>query len=689
MNYSLSNDNPLLNLQNTKPIDFAKILERKGIDFLPALEYYKKITLERIEKIKSEKEPDFENTILALELSNQEIQECASAYYVLFNSECIPEIQELALTISEFLANLSNDIYLDDILFQKVNEVYQTKKGIQSKEQNRLLEIFWKQFKRNGALLNKESKKRIREIDLELSQLSPKFSENLLKATNQFELHITDENDLRGLPENLLAQGRENAKIRNKEGYIFTLQFPEYLPFITYCENSELRRKMYIAYRSRAYQGETNNTEIIKKILKLREERANLLGYKNHSEYVLEERMAKNQETVMNFLEELYNKVYPYALKEIEELKNWVKENLNNSISEIQPWDYRYYFEKMKKQKFQFHEESLRPYFPLENVIKGIFEVAKRLYNYSFKETSDVSLYHPDVRVFQVFENNEFLGLLYLDLFPRKTKRSGAWMTTIREQGLMGDQILRPHIGIVCNFTKPLPDLPSLLTFDEVKTLFHEFGHALHALSSKVTFRSLAGTNVYWDFVELPSQIMENWIKEKETLHIFAQHYKTKEPIPEEIIQKIKDSENFQAGVQFLTQLQYGFLDMYFHITRADEIQDIKEFEQSVTEKTRIFKEPEEVCISTGFAHIFAGGYSAGYYSYKWAEVLEADAFEFFKEKGIFNQDVAGLFKNYILEKGNTEDPMDLYIQFRGRKPHIDSLLNKFHLIKPDGAIAR
>lgn len=673
-------ENPLMNLDPNRPIDLKKLLENQGRDFLPSLEFYKKITLERIEQIKKIENPNFENTILALENADQEIKECASCYYVLYNAECIEEIQKIAPEISSFLANFANDIYLDEELFRKIDYVYKNQIGIQNQEQKRLTHFYWENFKRNGALLSQEQKKRLREIDEELSKLSPKFSENVLKSTNAFELQIIDSKDLDGLPENLIEQGKINAEQKNKEGWIFTLQYPEYIPFITYCKNRDLRKKMYLAFRSRGLEKELDNRPIIKRILELRNERAKLLGYQNHCHYVLEERMAKTPENVMSFLNELYQNVYHHAKKELEELKHWIKTHLKENI-DLQPWDLRYYSEKYKKFLYDIDQEMLRPYFPLENVIEGIFLLAKKLYNLDFIKDESIEGYHKEVKIYKVYEGENYIGRFYLDLFPRETKKSGAWMTTIREQGLFLDQIVRPEVGIVCNFTKPTKDKPSLLTYEEVRTLFHEFGHSLHGLLSNVTYRSLAGTNVYWDFVELPSQIMENWIKEKEMLDLFAKHYQTEEKIPFEIIKKLKDSENFQAGIQFLIQLNYAFLDMYFHLEEPENIHDILEFERKVTEKTRLFEEPENVCISTSFSHIFAGGYSSGYYSYKWAEVLEADAFEYFKEKGIFNQEIANKFRKFILEKGNTEDPMELYIQFRGRQPDLKTLLKKFGLL--------
>lgn len=673
------NTNPLLNLSSKTSIHLQKLIKNKGKDFLPALKHYKNLTLQRIQEIKKTQNLDFDTVVFALENSDQEIRECASCYYLLFNAECIEEILSIAPEISTFLANLSNDIFLDEGLFSKVDYVYQHQKEL-SNEQKRLTEHFWKSFKRNGALLPVLQKKRIRELDEELSKLSPKFSENVLKSTNAFELHLTDTNDLEGLPENLIEQGKINAEQRNKKGWVFTLQYPEYIPFVTYCKNRELRKKMYLAFRSRGLEKEYNNLSIVKRILELRYERARLLGYQNHCEYVLEERMAKNPKTVMNFLEELYQNVHRKAKEELQELQDWVTYSLKENIK-IEPWDLRFYSEKYRKYLFNIDQEMLRPFFPLEGVIKGLFEIAKKLYNLDFVQENSVETYHKDVLVFKVYEQEKYIGLFYLDLFPRETKKNGAWMTTIREQGIFLDQKVRPEVGIICNFTKPTNQNFSLLTYEEVKTLFHEFGHSLHGLLSDVTYRTLAGTNVYWDFVELPSQIMENWAKEKEALDLFAKHYQTKETIPDEIIQQLKKSENFQAGIQFLTQLNYAFLDMYLHLENPEYIKDIKDFEKSVTKKTRLFEEPETVCISSSFSHIFAGGYSSGYYSYKWAEVLEADAFDCFKQEGIFNQQVAEKFRKCILERGNTEDPMELYIRFRGRKPDTKALLKKFDLL--------
>ncbi len=674
-----NNDNPLLNLTPNQSVDLQKLIENKGKDFLPALEYYKTLTLQRIEEIKKNRNLDFENIIFALENSDQEIRECASCYYLLFSAECTEEIQNIAPEISAFLANLSNDIFLDEDLFKKVDYVYQNQKEL-LQEQKKLTEYFWKNFKRNGVLLPHIKKNRIRELDKELSKLTPKFSENILKSTNAFELHITHTSDLEGLPETLIEQGRINAEQRNKKGWVFTLQYPEYIPFMTYCKNRELRKKMYISFRSRGLEKEYNNLPIIKRILEIRYERAKLLGYQNHCEFVLEERMAKTPETVMNFLEELYQNVYTKAKEELQELQEWVANYLKEDIK-IEPWDLRFYSEIYKKYLYNIDQESLRSYFPLDYVLKGMFEVAKRLYNLDFVQDHLTKTYHKDVLIYKVYEKEASIGIFYLDLFPRETKKTGAWMTTIREQGIFLNQNVRPEVGIVCNFTKPTNQKPSLLTHEEVKTLFHEFGHSLHGLLSKVNYRTLAGTNVYWDFVELPSQIMENWAKEKESLDLFARHYQTGESISEEIIQQLKKSENFQAGIHFLTQLNYAFLDMYFHMQNPDDIKDILEFEKEVTKKTRLFEEPEQVCISSSFSHIFAGGYSSGYYSYKWAEVLEADAFEYFKQEGIFNQKIAEKFKKYILEKGSTEDPMELYVQFRGRKPDTKALLRKFDLL--------
>lgn len=648
-------------------------------DFLPALEHYRKLAESRLEAIRTSTDaPDFDNTILAIETAAEELEEVSSAYYVLFSAEATPEIQAIAAEVASFLADFSSDLFLDPVLFQRVQSVKETEAGVDTPEKRRLLELTYRNFKRNGALLSDEKKETLRQIDRDLSQLSPAFSEHVLHATNAFTLHIEDAAHVDGLPESLLEQAAARAKKDGKQGWVFTLQYPDYMPFMTYCKERSLREKMYRAFRGRGLEADTDNRPIIQKILRLRHERARLLGYSTHADYVLEERMAGSRQTVVDFLEDLLAKVHPAAQSELEELRRFASEK---GCDDLQPWDVRFYSEQLKKERYDFDQESLRVYFPLDRVLSGLFEVARRLYGLTLTERKDVPVYHEEVRVFEVTDGAEHVGLFYMDLFPRETKKGGAWMTSIREQGLCRGSVERPHVGIVCNFTRPSESRPSLLTMDEVRTLYHEFGHALHGLLSRVTYRSLAGTNVYWDFVELPSQIMENWTREREALDIFARHYETDEPIPSDLLERMKAAETFQAGMQFLTQLNYGLLDMAYHTADPETITDVQAFEAKVTERSTLLPDPEGLCISTGFSHIFAGGYSAGYYSYKWAEVLEADAFDLFREKGIFDEGTARSFRENILERGNSEHPMDLFVRFRGRSPDPEALLRRDGLV--------
>lgn len=516
------------------------------------------------------------------------------------------------------------------------------------------------------------------ELSIKKCLCSPQFSENVLKATNEFELWISEEKDLEGLPESAIESAKSAASSKGHPSkWLFTLHAPSYIPFLTYSAIRSLREKIWRGFNTRAYKGPWDNQENIKKIIKLREERAHLLGFKNHAAFVLEERMAKDSETVQTFLQDLLKPAKDAAQKEVDEIKKFAWEI--DKIDNIMPWDWPYYSEKLKEKKYSFSEEELRPYFKIENVVEGVFEHARRLYDLKFLESKEIPVYHEDVRVYEVFEEstNKYIGLLYTDFFPRETKRNGAWMTSFKEQGLLQGKVHRPHISIVCNFTEPTPTKPSLLTFEEVLTLFHEFGHALHGLLSNCQYRSLGGTNVYWDFVELPSQIMENWVKQKESLDIFAQHYETKEPIPNELFEKIKKAEKYQAGYFALRQIQFGVLDLAWHTVDSRQINAVDEFEKQVTSEYRLIPFIEGTNSSCSFSHIFAGGYSAGYYSYKWAEVLDADAFEYFLEQGLFNKKVAQKFKENILSRGGTEHPMDLYVKFRGRKPDTQALLRR------------
>ena len=672
--------NPFFQSYNT-PFDTIPFDTIKLEHFMPAIEEGLKEARENIRAIKDNPEiPSFDNTILALQISGELLDEVTTVYFNLYSAESNDEFKALAQKISPMLAEFQSQVLTDSKLFKKVEKVYKEQKGLNA-EQKRLVEHYYKQFVRNGANLTPEKKKKLEEIDKELSTLSPKFSQNLLKSTNAFELHITDENDLEGLPEGAKEAAVFAAKKKGKKGgWLFNLQIPSVLPIYKYAKNRKIREKMNRAYGARAYNDEFDNREILKRIAQLRQERAELLGYKTHAQYVLEERMAETPETVEAFLERVYSVAFPAAKKEIEEIKKLALET--DALEDFQTWDSAYYSEKLKKIKYNYDEEELRPYFKVENVIDGLFKVAEKLYGITFKELKDIPVYHQEVKVFEVTDKDgSHLGLLYMDLFPRETKRNGAWMTDYKTQGLAHGKIRRPHVGIVANLTPSTDKKPSLLELSEVQTLFHEFGHALHGLLSDCTYQTLASPNVYWDFVELPSQIMENWTLEKEALDMFAVNYKTGEKMPDTLIQKVKKAQNFNKGMANIRQLSFGFIDMAWHAKDPREIEDVVAFEDKVFEKTRLLPKVDGTNMSCSFGHIFAGGYSSGYYSYKWAEVLEADSFELFQEKGIFNQEIADSFRKNILSKGNTAHPMELYMKFRGREPDPDAMLKRDGLL--------
>ena len=506
------------------------------------------------------------------------------------------------------------------------------------------------------------------------------FGENTLAETNNFQLHITKEGDLKGLPEDAKEAAADLAKSKEKTGWIFTLDFPSYMPFVTYIENRELRKKMAISFGKKAFQNnEYNNEEITKKIIALRHERSNLLGYETHAHFVLEERMAQNPTTVLTFLNDILEKAKPAAKKEFDQLAAFAKEL--DGIEQLEKWDSAYYSEKLKQKLFNLDDEILKPYFKLENVLNGAFTIAEKLFGITFNEVFDIDKYHSDVQTFEVLdENKNLVAIFYTDFFPRKGKRNGAWMTSFKPQYSKEGINERPHVSNVCNFTPPTATKPSLLTFNEVTTLFHEFGHGLHGILANTTYPSLSGTSVFWDFVELPSQIMENWCYEPEALALFAKHYETGEIIPQEYVEKIKESASFLEGMSTLRQLSFGLLDMEYH-GKNQQIDNINAFEKQAMGDTSLFPDVAENCMSVSFSHIFQGGYSAGYYSYKWAEVLDADAFAYFQEKGIFNTEVATKFKDNVLSKGGTEHPMTLYTNFRGRGPKADALLKRAGLI--------
>ena len=680
--------NPLLNYftQKDEAVPFDLI---KTEHYMPAIESAITEAKNNFSKINLNKDINFESTILALEQVSEKVDTISTIYFNLFSSEANQAHQDLAQHISPILSNFSSDISLDSNIFNRIKFVYENRKLLNLKcEELRLTEKMFKDFSRNGALLNDTDKQKLRQIDQELSVLSPKYSENVLKATNAFELWIENESDLKGLPDGAIEAAALSAEQKNQKGkWLFTLNAPSLIPFLTYAENRELREKLWRANSSKSFGGAFDNQEIILKIVRLKYERALLLGYKNHADYVLEERMAEKSSTVFDFLNKILEPSKTAALKDLEEVKNF-KKSLTG-YDDIKPWDFGFYSEKLKEQKYSFNAEELRPYFKLENVVNGVFEHARRLYGLSFKPTTEYATYHSDVKTFEVYENAEtygmteknYVGLFYTDFFPRETKKSGAWMTSYREQGLWGNSVKRPHVSIVCNFTKPTLTKPSLLDYDEVTTLFHEFGHALHGLLSNCKYKSLSGTNVFWDFVELPSQIMENWAREKEGLDLFATHFETNELLPATLIEKIKKAEKFQSGWASLRQVSFGLLDMKWYTTNPNDILNVDSFENESQSNTRIIAKEIGTNMSCSFSHIFAGGYSAGYYSYKWAEVLDADAFEYFKEQGLFNKATASKFKNAILSRGGTDHPMKLYVEFRGREPDADSLLRRDGLI--------
>tara|TARA_R110000823_G_scaffold266883_1_gene386671 strand:+ start:76635 stop:78659 length:2025 start_codon:yes stop_codon:yes gene_type:complete len=671
-------NNPLLQPFNTAP--FSKI---ENEHFLPAIKQLIKDTKDEINTItENTDEPTFKNSVEALERTGEQLNRVTGIFFNLNSAETNEEIQKIAQEVSPLLSDFKNDLLLNEALFKRVKSVYDRKDSMTlSAEESMLLEKQYKGFARNGANLSEDKKEKLRKVDQDLSKLSLTFGEHVLAETNKYELHITDEDKLSGLPEGAKEEAADTAKEKGKDGWMFTLAYPSYIPFMTYADNRELRKELSLAFGSKAFhKDELDNQEIVLQIANLRYQRAQLLGYDSHAHFVLEERMAETPEKVNSFLDELLQKAKPAAQKEFAELETFVKEL--DGIDQLQKWDGAYYAEKLKQKRFNLNDEKLKPYFELKNVINGVFTVAKKLYGLSFEEVNNIDKYHPEVKTYRVTDADDALvAIFYADFHPRAGKRNGAWMTIYKQQEIKNGNNERPHISIVCNFTKPTASKPSLLTFNEVTTLFHEFGHALHGMLANTTYASLSGANVYWDFVELPSQILENWCYEKETLELFATHYKTGEVIPMEYVKKIKESAAFHEGMKTLRQLSFGMLDMAWHGGNPTEIKDVKAHEKEAFGETVLYPDVASNCMSTSFSHIFQGGYSAGYYSYKWAEVLDADAFAYFKEEGIFNKTVADKFKNFVLSQGGTEDPMELYIKFRGKKPNPDALLKRAGLI--------
>ena len=659
---------------NTK-YETAPFQEIKEENYLPAFQELIAQSEKEIDAIANNSaEATFENTIEALAYSGEQLDRVSSIFFNLNSAETNDEIQKIAQEVSPILTEFSSKISQNEKLFQRIKKVFDEKENLDlNEEQKTLLNETYKGFVRNGALLNEKDKKKLEKIDIDLSVKSLNFGQNVLAATNAYFKHITSKEDLAGIPEPILAQYAEEAKERGLEGYAITLQYPSYIPAMTYADNRNLRQELALANGKKAFDGgEFDNQNLIKEIINLRQQKAELLGYKNFAEYVLEERMAESPKKVFDFLNQLLTAATPYAEKEITQLKELAKAD---GIDKMEAYDHAYYAEKLRKQKFDLNDEELKPFFPLEKVQDAVFDLAGKLFNLDFKEVTDIQKYHSEVRVYEVFENNNLKAVLYVDYFPRKGKRAGAWMTSFKNQWKKDSTNSRPHISVVCNFSKPTTDTPSLLTFQEVTTLFHEFGHALHGILADTQYPNLSGTSVKWDFVELPSQFLENYCYEPEFLKTFAKHYQTGEVLSDEKIKKINESKNFMEGYQTLRQLGFGLLDMAYH-TQPEAVQNIKTFETEQTEKCSLYPINAETAISPSFSHIFQGGYSAGYYSYKWAEVLDADAFQYFKENGIFNSEIARKYKN-LLSLGGTQAPMELYKAFRGSEPKVESLLKR------------
>lgn len=670
--------NTLLEEFDTPP--FSKISEK---DYTPAIKAAIIMAKKEIQDIvNSLEEPTFENTIIKLEEAGSKLDRITAIFFNLNAAETNPDIQKIAKEIAPWLSEFKNDITLNQTLFERVKKVYEQINTLAfTAEEHTLLEKQYKSFSRNGANLKNSDKNKLREIDTKLANLALQFGENVLADTNNFELLLTDKKDLDGLPEGAKEAAKILAEQREKKGWLITLDYPSYIPFMTYAKNRALRKKLALAFGKKGFQNNDNNNEsIVLEIVTLRQERANLLGYETHANFILEERMAESPEKVLTFLNDLLEKAKPAAEREFQNLENYAKKQ--DGINRLEKWDAAYYSEKLKMELFDLDQEVLKPYFKLDNVILGAFEIAKKLFAINFEEIHSIDKYHEDIRTYKVTDaDGNFVSHFYADFHPRAGKRNGAWMTSYKSQQIQGDINHRPQVSIVCNFTKPTETKPSLLTFNEVTTLFHEFGHALHGMLANTTYKSLSGTSVSWDFVELPSQILENWCYEKEALELFAKHYSTGETIPMEFIRKIKASATFHEGMQTLRQLSFGLLDMQWHSGSIEEIISVKDFEKHAFKDTNLYPDVAENCMSTSFSHIFQGGYSAGYYSYKWAEVLDADAFEYFLEKGIFNTEVASKFKDNVLSKGGTEKPMILYKRFRGQEPKPEALLKRAGLL--------
>lgn len=648
-------------------------------DYEPAIREGMRIEDEEIKAITDNPEPPtFSNTVLALERAGQLLDRVTTVLFNLMSAETCDEMEAIAEKMMPELSEHSNNISLNEKLFERIKCVYTQRESLNlTPKERRLLEKTYDGFIRNGANLSDADKETFRKLSMELSTLTLRFSQNHLKETNKYELVLTSEAELEGLPESIIEAAAHTAKEKGKEGWIITLQAPSYVPFMKYSSNRNLRKELYMAYNTQCtHRDELDNTDIVKQLVNLRMELALLLGFTDYADYVLRKRMAENSEHVYQLLNQLLDAYTPTAHKEVAEIEALAQE-MEGKDFRLMPWDFSYYAEKLKNKKFNLDEEALRPYFELSKVKEGVFGLATRLYGITFRENKDIPVYHPDVQAYEVFDKDgSYLAVLYTDFHPRAGKRSGAWMTEYKEQWIdENGNNSRPHVSVTMNFTKPTAEKPALLTFSEVTTFLHEFGHALHGMFANTHFQSMSGTNVYWDFVELPSQIMENFAVEKDFLNTFARHYQTNEPIPEELVKRIVDASNFNVAYACLRQVSFGLLDMAWYTRRTAFDGDVKEYEKASWTRAQILPQIDETCMSVQFGHIMSGGYSAGYYSYKWAEVLDADAFSVFKEKGIFNTEVAQSFRDNILSKGGTEHPMTLYKRFRGQEPTIDALL--------------
>lgn len=677
-------DNVFLSAEYATPHGTFPFDKLKMSDYLPAVKEGIRLHDEEIDAIvKNPSAPTFENTIVALERSGGVLSRVQYIFYNLLEAETCAEMDSIAEEISPLETEHSNNVTLNAGLFSRVKAVYEQKDSLKlSPEQHMLLVKTYESFEKNGANLSEEGKEKYRELSKNLSLLTLKYGQNVLNATNAYKLNVTDSSDLAGLPDAIIEAAAKKAKDSEIEGWVFDLTYPSYAPFMKYAENRELRKKLYMAYNTKAVSGEFDNRQVVKDIVNTRLELSKLMGCNDYAERVLRYRMAENKESVYKLLNELLEAYKPTASKEIEEVQAYAK--AHGADFQIMPWDWSFYSEKLRDEKYSINDELLRPYFELENVKRGVFGLATKLYGLTFKKNEQIPVYQSEVEAFEVYDKDgSFLAVLYTDFHPRDGKRGGAWMTEFlcQHRDEKGEDV-RPHISIVMNFTRPTDSLPSLLTFDELTTFIHEFGHSIHGMVSRCQYESLAGTNVYRDFVELPSQMLENWAFEKEYLDGFAVHYKTGEPIPAELIEKIRRAANFNIGYATLRQLSFGLLDMGWHTITEPFDGDVKSFESEAWSAAQTLPVVDETLMSTQFNHIFSGGYSAGYYSYKWAEVLDADAFSVFEKNGIFDQETATRFRREVLEKGGSEHPMVLYKRFRGEEPSILPLLKRHGIRK-------